>query len=195
MQTNMWTLSGTERTMKRRGERRRRNLRSGKVVLNYLVGRLELHRQGPLSRRRQVPLRGSGLRRQHDEYALRQRSCLTDWSTAVMPKRCRRAARALLVLAVAGLSLGACAGTMATRLLTPADRQLMDQTVQQSLETDKVGMSRNWANPESGHLGTVTPLRTIASNPEMPCRDYQQTVTIGGETRIASDRACRQRGA
>ncbi len=100
--------------------------------------------------------------------------------------------KAVFALLAVGLLLGSCASGDQTVALSETDRGLMDRAVQQSLETDKVGQSRNWANPDSGHVGTVTPLRTFTKNSGRPCRDYQQTVTIGGITRLAYDTACRQ---
>lgn len=100
--------------------------------------------------------------------------------------------RPIFALFVIGLSLGACAGVTQTAALTETDRQPMDQAVQQSLETDMVGQSRNWRNPDGGHLGTVIVLRTFTNDAGRPCRDYQQTVTVAGRTRMAYDTACRQ---
>lgn len=99
---------------------------------------------------------------------------------------------AIFALLAAGLLLGACTGMDRSFGLTETDRQPMDEAVQRSLEADKLGQSRNWSNPESGHVGTVIPIRTFMNSAGRPCRDYQQTVTIGGETRLAYDTACRQ---
>lgn len=97
-----------------------------------------------------------------------------------------------LSLALAGSLLGACAsaGLLASSPLDPGDRRLMEQATQEALDKNKVGESANWRNPETGHLGTVTPLRTDPSGAQ-PCRDYQATFTIEGRTAFTLDSACR----
>lgn len=91
-----------------------------------------------------------------------------------------------------GLLAAACTGLDEARRLTPKDVQLMDGAVQRALETNKVGEGSNWSNPDSGHAGTVTPLRTVERWAGRPCRDYQQTATVAGETEVAYDTACRR---
>lgn len=95
-------------------------------------------------------------------------------------------------LALAGLLLGACASAdaLSARPLDPGDLRLMQQATQRALEKSKIGEGSNWSNPETGHLGTVTPLRTDESGAQ-PCRDYQVTLTIGGRTEFAYESACR----
>lgn len=102
-----------------------------------------------------------------------------------------RAARALA--AVLALVL---AGCVAPELaegepLDGADRALIAETTQQALELNKVGQGTNWANPDHGTVGTVTPTRTFYADAEQPCRDYQQTLTRGGSTTFAYGTACR----
>jgi surface antigen len=85
-----------------------------------------------------------------------------------------------------------CAGQHYAEALTPADRQMMNQAAQRSLEDNKVGEGLNWANQASGHLGTVTPFKTFQASSGRDCRRYQQTLTVAGETYRAEDTACRQ---
>lgn len=109
----------------------------------------------------------------------------------------RRIAAALVVVA-AGLALSACAPYVVRYssyfevALTDADRKLMVDTAQAALENNKSGESANWSNPETGHLGTVTPLETYDEGTARPCRDYQQTVTVKGKTGVAYHTACRE---
>ncbi len=64
---------------------------------------------------------------------------------------------------------------------------------QTALETNPVGHSTSWSNPDTGNSGTVTPTKTVASADNgQPCREYQHTVTIDGKTEQAYGRACRQ---
>jgi surface antigen len=88
------------------------------------------------------------------------------------------------------LALSACAGTSWRDALTPDDRSAMTRAMQTALESNRTGEGTNWANPAGGALGTVTPTRTWRSG-ESDCRDYQQTVTVGGTTRLGYGSACR----
>ncbi len=49
-----------------------------------------------------------------------------------------------------------------------------------------------WNNPDSGNSGTVTPQRTFQTAGGTYCREYQQTVRIGGHREDAYGTACRQ---
>ena len=68
----------------------------------------------------------------------------------------------------------------------------MANTTQKSLESNQSGQTSTWKNPDSGASGTVTPTRTYQSTAGQPCREYQQTVTIGGKTETVTGQACRQ---
>ncbi len=76
--------------------------------------------------------------------------------------------------------------------LDSTDRQIRSEATQAALENSPLGEARNWTNPASGHRGTVTPTRTYAEESERPCRDYQTTVTVEGETETSLYRACRE---
>jgi surface antigen len=100
----------------------------------------------------------------------------------------------LVGLAAMALALQGCvaANLVGGEPLTAADRTLVRETTQRALEENKIGESSNWVNEERGSRGTVTPTTTFAEDAERPCRDYQQTATYAGDTRIAFDTACRQ---
>ena len=97
-------------------------------------------------------------------------------------------------LVLAGGLLAACAADwMYADTLTSRDRQLMERTTQETLERNQVGQSANWNNPDTGHLGAVTPLRNLQAGVGQPCRDYQMTVTLSPDrTQTARYTACRQ---
>jgi len=90
--------------------------------------------------------------------------------------------------AAAGMWLGSEIG----RSLDENDRRYANQTAQQSLETVPAGTTSTWVNPDSGHTGTVTPTRTYQTTEGRYCREFQQTVTVGGRTEEAYGTACRQ---
>ena len=90
--------------------------------------------------------------------------------------------------AIAGLLIGQEIG----RSLDRADELEMQRTAQYALEHNRVDETRAWRNPDSGHSGTITPKRTYRTERGQYCREYQQTVLIGGEEQQAYGTACRQ---
>ena len=93
---------------------------------------------------------------------------------------------------IAGVLLGGLLGGAIGDSLDQRDRQLAQQANQRALETYKVGQASTWTNPDSGHSGSITPTKTFQNNQGQYCREYQQTVTVGGETEQAYGTACRQ---
>lgn len=91
-----------------------------------------------------------------------------------------------------GAVLGGIIGSEVGRSLDRADRAYMYRTTQETLETEPTGETSNWVNPDNQHSGTVTPTRTFNRENGGPCREFQQTVTIGGRTEQAYGTACRQ---
>ncbi len=91
-----------------------------------------------------------------------------------------------------GVLLGALVGSEVGKSLDKADQLYAERTTQQSLETAPVGQTSTWKNPDSGHSGSVTPTKTYQTAQGQNCREYQQTVTIGGKTEQAYGTACRQ---
>ena len=86
---------------------------------------------------------------------------------------------------------GALVGGLAGNLLDQRDRRLADEAAQRAFETAPSGRAVAWTNPDSGHSGTITPVRTYESNGRF-CREFQQTVTIGGRPENSFGTACRQ---
>ena len=97
-----------------------------------------------------------------------------------------------LVATGAGVFLGAFLGQQIGRQLDDADRLRAEGAAQHALETSRSGETIAWNNPDSGHSGTVTPVETYQDANNQYCREYQQTVTIGGQTEQAYGTACRQ---
>ena len=88
--------------------------------------------------------------------------------------------------------LGGLAGGAVGNALDQADREQAYRAQQSSLETAKTGQTVAWTNPDSGHSGTYTPERTYQTAEGQYCREFQQTVTVGGKTESAYGTACRQ---
>ena len=92
----------------------------------------------------------------------------------------------------AGAIIGALAGSSVGRSLDNTDRLMMERTSQASLEHTKTGATSTWANPDSGHSGSVTPTKTYQDTAGGYCREYEQVVTVGGQEQKAYGTACRQ---
>ena len=98
-----------------------------------------------------------------------------------------------LIATATGAAAGALLGSQIGMKLDKLDRIYATKAQQRALETNPVGQSSSWTNPDSGNSGTVTPTKTVkASIGGQPCREYQHTVTIGGKTERAYGRACRE---
>jgi surface antigen len=97
-----------------------------------------------------------------------------------------------LVATGAGVLLGALAGNQVGQSLDRADRLTAANATQRTLATAPTGAATTWRNPDSGVYGSVTPLRTTETAQNNVCREFQQTITVGGETRQGYGTACRQ---
>ncbi len=96
-----------------------------------------------------------------------------------------------LIATGAGVLLGAYAGGEIGKSLDRADRMYMERSTSQALETVPSGRSVAWNNPDSGHYGAVTPQRTYEASGSY-CREFTQTVNVGGRSQRAYGTACRQ---
>jgi len=91
----------------------------------------------------------------------------------------------------AGVLLGGLTGGVVGNNLDNQDRRFMQQASQRALETAPTGKPTTWKNPDGGHSGSFTPTRTIERADGSYCREYQQTITIGGEQQQGVGSACR----
>ncbi len=91
----------------------------------------------------------------------------------------------------AGVFLGALIGNQIGKGLDDVDRMKMDRANYKA-KSAPVGESIAWNNPSTGNSGTVTPVRDGTSSSGEYCREFQQTVTVGGKTEQAYGTACRQ---
>jgi surface antigen len=92
----------------------------------------------------------------------------------------------------AGTILGGLLGGVIGDRLDAADRQRASQAASQALESVPSGQSVTWRNPDSGNTGVVTPVRTYQTATGQYCREYTQTINIGGERHQSYGTACRQ---
>lgn len=96
-----------------------------------------------------------------------------------------------IVASVAGAMLGAWAGSKIVQGMTAQDRGYYESASTRAA-TAPVGQQITWYNPASGNQGTITPTRAGTTSDGAACREYQQTVTIGGKTEKAYGTACKQ---
>jgi len=96
-----------------------------------------------------------------------------------------------LVATGAGVFIGALIGSEIGRSMDEVDRMKANQAIN-TAHNAPIGETITWNNPDSGNAGTVTPVRDGTSASGNYCREFQQTVTIGGQTEQAFGTACRQ---
>ncbi len=94
-----------------------------------------------------------------------------------------------LVAVGAGTLLGAFLGNEVGKSLDRADRVAMGQAETQA-QSAPIGQTIQWSNPDSGNYGTVTPTREGTDSGGRYCREYQTTVTVGGQAQDAFGTAC-----
>jgi len=96
-----------------------------------------------------------------------------------------------LVATGAGVLLGGLLGNQVGKSLDNADRAEM-QRAQQTAYAAPVGQQITWNNAQSGHSGTITPTRDGHDAGGNYCREFQQTINVGGQPQQGYGTACRQ---
>ncbi len=91
----------------------------------------------------------------------------------------------------AGVLLGALAGSEIGSSLDKAD-QVYAQQASQRAYSAPVGETIRWNNPDSGNYGTITPTRDGRTSSGAYCREYQQTIYVGGKQQSGYGTACQQ---
>jgi len=91
-----------------------------------------------------------------------------------------------------GTVAGAAIGSSIGRQLDEADQLKMYQAQNVALESYPTGQTSTWYNPDTGNSGSYVPQAATQNRAGEYCREYQQTVSIGGETQQAYGKACRQ---
>ena len=96
-----------------------------------------------------------------------------------------------LVAVGAGTLLGAFVGREIGSSLDKADHQYAEQASQRAYAAP-IGERVVWNNPQSGNSGTVVPVRDGYTPAGSYCREFQQTIVVGGRSEQAFGTACRQ---
>ena len=90
-----------------------------------------------------------------------------------------------------GTLLGAFVGSEIGKSLDKADMMYASQATEQAYAAE-IGETINWENPETGHRGSITPVREGHTESGDYCRQYQQTIVVDGQAETAYGIACRQ---
>ena len=90
-----------------------------------------------------------------------------------------------------GTVLGAAIPGQPGRLLTRSDMIFAEEAGFRA-HAAALGQTVQWANPQSGNSGTITPIRQGLSTIGSVCRQYHQIINIAGAIEEAYGTACRQ---
>ncbi len=93
---------------------------------------------------------------------------------------------------IGGAILGGLAGSAIGQSMDRADQMYLSSSTQNSLEGTTTGTVSRWINPDSGNSGTITPTRTFQNTSGQYCREFNQTIVVGGQKENAFGTACRQ---
>ncbi len=92
----------------------------------------------------------------------------------------------------AGALLGGFAGSSIGKSLDKADAAAANAAAQKAMENSPTGQPTSWKNPDSGNSGTVTPQAPYQKADGTYCREFSQTIVVGGEKKQGYGTACRQ---
>lgn len=96
-----------------------------------------------------------------------------------------------LAATAAGVVIGGWLGNEIGASLDKADRAELSYANQRAY-TAPIGQQISWNNPQSGNSGTIVPTRDGYDNSGAYCREFQQTITVGGQKQQGYGRACQQ---
>jgi len=88
-----------------------------------------------------------------------------------------------------GAVLGAVVGSNVGSKLDEVDRMRANQAHTQALNTNE---TITWNNPDTGHHGSVVPVRSGTTTSGQVCREFQTTIVVGGQEEQGYGTACQQ---
>ncbi len=97
-----------------------------------------------------------------------------------------------LIAVAVGTLAGALIGREVGFSLDQSDRLAMERNAQYALEHTQTNATTSWQNPDTGNNGAITPTQTYKTAEGRYCREYNQTITVGGAQQQAYGTACRQ---
>jgi surface antigen len=96
-----------------------------------------------------------------------------------------------LVAVGVGTLIGAMIGQEVGKSLDQADRAAIDRAERRATQAP-MGETITWDNPKSGNSGSVTPVREGRDVKDRYCREFRQTIEVGGRLEEGYGTACRQ---
>lgn len=95
------------------------------------------------------------------------------------------------VATVGGVLLGGLIGNQIGKSLDNADQAAYNQKTQAALENNQPGESMPWQG-KNGATGSVTPGAITQNSSGQYCREFTQTINVGGQNTKGYGTACRQ---
>ena len=96
-----------------------------------------------------------------------------------------------LIATAGGVALGGLLGNSIGASLDKADRAEAARAESRAY-TAPVGQQITWNNPNTGNSGTIVPTRDGYDQGGAYCREFQQTITVGGRQQQGFGKACQQ---
>ena len=93
---------------------------------------------------------------------------------------------------ILGAIVGGYLGNRIGKKLDKADRIKHQETQYQTFEYGRSNETQAWRNPDTQAAGSVTPQPAYQNETGQNCREFQQTITVGGEEERGYGTACRQ---
>ena len=93
---------------------------------------------------------------------------------------------------VLGGLLGAGIGQSIGSTLDRADMQYYQQAQYSALERGTPGQSLPWTNPQTGNSGSFSANAPYQNQGGQYCREFTQTINVGGQSQKAYGTACRE---
>lgn len=90
-----------------------------------------------------------------------------------------------------GVLLGGFIGNRLGNVVDESDRAAAAKAEQRAY-TAPVGQQITWNNPQNGNTGTIVPVRDGYDQGGAYCREFQQTITVGGKKEQGYGKACQQ---
>ncbi len=92
---------------------------------------------------------------------------------------------------LAGVLLGGFAGNQLGSMVDDNDKRAAAKAEQRAYAAP-IGQQITWNNPQNGNSGVIVPLRDGYDQGGAYCREFQQTITVGGQRQQGYGKACQQ---
>lgn len=96
-----------------------------------------------------------------------------------------------LATTAAGAVIGGLIGSEVGKGLDQVDKMKAEQA-QSAAQSAPIGQTITWSNPDTGHQGSVTPVREGVASTGEYCREFHHTIYVGERTEDAYGTACQQ---